>query len=433
MTSTLPFSDWLPQPAQRLLGKHRGSRSNSTPASAINLSASGGDAATVGKRALPGEVFTPTQPRSGRRALVGRSAELERVLSALNDEAAHVVLYAERGRGKTSLTNLVVGSLRESGATIGRTVCHAESDFNQIMHGLVADLPASLLGAEAVAESGAGGGGCDAVLPAAEVLPADVAAIPGRLACRRVIFVVDEFDRVQDGATRTKLADTIKLLSDRNIRLLFLIVGVSDTLDRMIGQHPSIQRNIVSVHLKLLDDVEIRTMLVRGGQTAGLVFTEAAGDVVVSVARGMPYMAQLMGLRITQETLRRGGDETSAADVRSAIERLIEEDLAEAGARYAALIGGAAGPLEAALRIMVKAPQDKWGRCSGDGLTPTMRAALLRSKIYEASTSCPGMLLPLDRPLIYVLLLREALSDQDAAPPARALSVERQKGSVHGD
>ena len=440
MTSPLPFSDWLPQPAQRLWNKHVGWRGAAQQAGTSGQPAvpSGVTPASVGiayltdKRVTPGEVFTPTQPRAGRRALVGRSAELERVLSALTDEAAHVVLYAERGRGKTSLTNLVVASLRNSGATIGRTVCHAESDFNQIMHGLVADLPASLLGAEAASDRATGAEGCAALLPGAEVRPADVASIPARLACRRVIFVVDEFDRVKDDATRTKLADTIKLLSDRSINLLFLVVGVSDTLDRIIGQHPSIQRNIVSVHLKLLEDAEIRTMLVRGGRTAGIVFTEAAGDVVVRVARGMPYMAQLMGLRITQETLRRGGDETSTADVRGAVSRLIEEDLAEAGARYAAMLGAAAGPLESAMHMILKAPQDKWGRYVGACLTHTMRAALLRSNIYEASSSLPGMLLPLDRPVIYVLLLQDALEGLQATQPGR-VAAGREKDTVHGD
>ena len=40
----------------------------------------------------PGEVFTPTQPKVGRRHLVGREAELHRILQALREEHEHVVL-----------------------------------------------------------------------------------------------------------------------------------------------------------------------------------------------------------------------------------------------------------------------------------------------------------------------------------------------------
>jgi hypothetical protein len=76
-----------------------------------------------------GDVFTPTRPRMGRRALIGRLTEAERILSAMNDEAAHVVIYGERGRGKTSLTNLVVERLRRGDNTIALYVCNAGSNF----------------------------------------------------------------------------------------------------------------------------------------------------------------------------------------------------------------------------------------------------------------------------------------------------------------
>ena len=60
----------------------------------------------------PRLAFTPTQPKATSRQLTGRQAELRRILQAIGEDRAHVVLYSERGRGKTSLSNMVVESLR---------------------------------------------------------------------------------------------------------------------------------------------------------------------------------------------------------------------------------------------------------------------------------------------------------------------------------
>jgi len=53
------------------------------------------------------EAFTPRQPKRWRHLFVGRSRQIERAMSAMEDEHAHLVLYGERGRGKTSLANVL--------------------------------------------------------------------------------------------------------------------------------------------------------------------------------------------------------------------------------------------------------------------------------------------------------------------------------------
>ena len=315
--------------------------------------------------ASPNEVFTPTRPRAGRKTLVGRQAELARILDGLLDDNAHVVLYSERGRGKTSLSNLTMEQLRRRGVIVARCACEAETAFDTMIRALARDLPASLLLSGPADEAVEG---CEGLLPHRAIRPADVAALPESLASERTVFVVDEFDRVLDLETRTRLADTIKLLSDRGSRLSFLVVGVSDTLEQIIGQHPSIQRNIVGVHLPLLAPDEIETMLVRGGQQAGIAFTPLAVRIVRGVARGMPYMAQLLGLRIAQAALRRAelGDgpvPVEPSDIKAAVDRLVDEASSGVVATHNALVAGSAEPRVAqVLTRLAAAEQDKWGR-----------------------------------------------------------------------
>lgn len=383
------------------------------------------------------DVFTPTRPRAGKRALVGRETELARIMEAILDENAHVVLYSERGRGKTSLSNLAVESLRRRGGIVARHACDANTDFDSLMRGLLRSLPQSLL---AFQQSDGATEGCEAALPPRKLRPADIALVPERLTCPFVIFLVDEFDRVQDLETRTKLADTIKLLSDRAIRLHFMIVGVSATLEQILGQHPSIQRNIVAINLPLLSNDEIALMLNKGGQQAGIQFSEEAQELVIFVARGMPYMAQLLGLRIAQSALRRASPSVSHDDLTAAVRRLLDEAGSGVVAIYNALVGGETPEdMRAVLRRLAIAQQDAWGRMSvsrvggdlvvgGTRISQNAWSLLLASGVLSQPEGETGAALINDRPLFYhvqLLAARDKLAEAalPAPTPLQARSV----------
>jgi hypothetical protein len=404
------FWQWARQPE----------RSASSPPFAAPVSA---PPATAPKPESPSEIFTPTRPRSGRRALVGREAELDRILDSLLDEHAHVVLYSERGRGKTSLGNLAVSTLRRRGAIVARYACDANSDFGSIIRGLMRSLPPSLLAAydaPAAQDPRAELEGCEAALPNRALKPADVAGLMDRLTCPFLVCLVDEFDRVTDQQTRTRLADTIKHLSDRAIRLHFVIVGVSATLEQIIGQHPSIQRNIAAIHLPLLHDHEIVEMLEKGGQQAGVEFSADAKEIVVFVARGMPYMAQLLGLRIAQSALRRGGGPVLRSDLVAAVQRLIDE----AGSGVLAIFNALAGSttvdnMPGVLRRVARARQDAWGRMEvgragrdvivgGCRIPESAWSLLLAAGVFVQPDGEAGAAHIQDRPLLYHVQLLAA-------------------------
>jgi hypothetical protein len=383
----------------------------------------------VPMRRPAGEVFTPTRPGADRKALVGRRVELTRILEAILDEYAHVVLYSERGRGKTSLSNLAIEALRDRGAVVARFGCEADTRFDDMMRGLLRDLPTLLLDQPVQPNTE----GCEQALPEREVRAADIPNILHHLTCKLIVFVIDEFDRITDQQTRTRLADTIKLLSDRGIRIHFMIVGVSATLEQIMGEHPSIQRNIMSIHLPLLTDDEIELMLVRGGQQANLQFTDEAKGLVCFVARGMPYMAQLLGLRITQSALRHGGGKVARGDLKSAVDRLLDETASGVLSIYAALCESAAGEdMASVLRSVANAEQDAQGRLQvsmygkdvlvgGCRIPPSAWSLLLASGVFTQPLGNAELALINDRPLIYYVQLLAARDHLDASQQQRTL------------
>jgi hypothetical protein len=391
-----------------------------------------------GPRLSSAAAFTPTQPKPGRRQFAGRVSELERILQALSEERAHVVLYSERGRGKTSLCNLVVQSLRQDGIIVARHTCDTESTFDSIMRGLLCDLPAALLASPAAD----GQPGCLSALPPTDIRPQDVVAILPRLTCRALVCLIDEFDRVTDAATRTRLADSIKQLSDQGIALSFLVVGVSDDLDQILGQHPSIQRNLVAVHLPLMTDAEIETILVEGGTTIGLEFPKPALSRIVALTRGNPHVAQVLGLRLAHAAAHRAGDRVTDADIDLVIRQAIDEASPRDSRLYAALTrDGTDSEMATTLTRLAEAPEDRWGClrahqvAKGDvsigtlAVTAETWAQLLSSGVLRPVNAAAGLVTFQNRSFLHLLLFiadhaRRTTSPVEA-PELRSLPAER--------
>lgn len=371
----------------------------------------------------PGEAFTPTRPKPGRRQLVGRETELERILQALQEEQAHVVLYTERGRGKTSLANLVIETLRQSGVIVARHTCEAGSMFDGIIRGLLRDLPRALLATPANDPTEVG---CEAALPPRDLRPRDVVAVMDRLTCRALVCVVDEFDRVQDKDTRTRLADTIKQVSDQGIPLLFMVVGVSENLEQILGQHPSIQRNLVAVQLPLLSDAEVAAIIETGAQLAGFTVVPPVAQNVAILARGSPYMAQFIGLRLVQSARQRGDADVSETDLANAVNRLLAEASPHTLALHASLTSGATdAEMVRALLALATASQDVWGRFAvlpsfRDGVAVGQNlirveswARILDAGVLRAVPERFGLYMFADRSLMHHIIL---LAAHDAQP-----------------
>ncbi len=374
---------------------------------------------------------------------MGRNIELQRIVQALREEKAHVVLYSERGRGKTSLSNLIVQSLRHSGVIVARHTCEAESSFDSIMRGLMRDVPQALLVKQ---PEGDREEGCEGALTAGDIRPRDVVSLLTHLTCPVLVCVVDEFDRVADVTTRARLADTIKQLSDRAIPLSFLVVGVSDNLDQILGQHPSIQRNLVAVHLPLLTDAEIGRILLDGGAQAGFHFSAACVACVTALARGNPYMVQLLGLRLVQAATWHGAHAVGDEDVVSAIAQMVLEAAPHDAAAYDELTaGGRDAEMVDLLVHLAMAEQDRWGRLRAvpepagevaiDGwkVSDRMWRRIAASGVLRAIGSCSGQYVFETRSFMHhLLLLAEQRRATCAARPAHDETLIAAERAVSG-
>jgi len=358
------------------------------------------------------ETFTPTRPRALGPLFIGREAELDRMLGAMQQEHAHIVLYGARGRGKTSLANAFADLATEAGCVTVRRACGAETGYGRLFRGLLGGIPARLLGADAV-------GNAASLLPVGSFGPEDVTEALSGLRGGHVVLLVDEFDRAESAALRNAVAETIKNLSDQALPVTLLVVGVAASLEDLLGRQPSIQRNIAAVHVPPMPDPDIARIIAAGAGATGFEFAPEASDAVVRLSRGMPYYAHLLCLFATRIAAARpageaGGRQVSGTDVAAAVAEAARKQEAELGGMLTTVL--ALPGAEAALRAAARAPRDADDRFAVDALPEALApvlAALATAEhgpALQAEAGAGGLRYAFTTPaLAHQILFREAL------------------------
>lgn len=112
----------------------------------------------------------------------------------------------------------------------------------------------------------------------------------------RIIMVFDEFDTMQDPAAKRPFAETIKTLSDFAVPATIILVGIADSVDKLIAEHQSIERNLVQVRMPRMSPAELEEILVKNGlNTIGLGIEEYAKDWIVELSQGLPNYTHSLG------------------------------------------------------------------------------------------------------------------------------------------
>jgi Cdc6-like AAA superfamily ATPase len=281
------------------------------------------------------EAFTPTRPKQNAALFSGRFRQMQRIIAAIEEERAHVMIYGERGSGKTSLANVLAGKAQEAGYLVARFACNSELSFEDIFRGFLRHLPASLVADTLVS----GTRTLEEMLPSGPCGIAELIGIFERIAHKHVILIVDEYDRVTTEETQAKLAELIKNMSDAGAPVTLLIIGVAENVTQLLGKHPSLQRTIVTIPMPLMSARELDGILATGEEKSGLRFDPPVRRQVVEFAQGLPYHAQLLGLLAARSATRRQSTTIDRSDLRYAVERAAEEAEARLKQAYDLAVG----------------------------------------------------------------------------------------------
>lgn len=271
--------------------------------------------------------FTPSQPVSDVRHFAGRAALLKRLIRAVEDQNLHAILYGDRGIGKTSilriLSELAVGARYK----VHYTSCGEESEFSEVFRAIAGDIPLLYDGqSDPNVEAVEQGGTLADRLPDGDFSVAQLSEVFANISGTRILLILDEFDRAKSDRFRNAVAELIKNLSDRSMKVQLVIAGVASNLTDLIAHVPSIRRNIIGIGVPNMDEQEIRDLAAIATRTGGLSFSDAAMTDYIALTAGLPYLAALLGQHANLIALDAGADRIEQSHINQA-QRDAREDI----------------------------------------------------------------------------------------------------------
>lgn len=283
----------------------------------------------------PINVFTPAQEVKDIDRFAGREDELTALSIALQSHGAQIVLYGQRGVGKSSLARQLAKLATNDANTIARLkqppfekldfvpvylACDDSiKDIEMLMLRLLSDeealapwVPFKVIEKKVSGEIGSkfsvkvielGGKKTDAITERAHEIESDIVSV-FTSACKAVVktgvakhgllIIIDEFDRIKN---RAGLASLLKTLGPEGVT--FALVGVATTVQDLVTEHESVARQLAdgSVHVRPMRYDELDEIFDRAERLleSKYVFDAGARNWIIKIARGHPFYVHLVG------------------------------------------------------------------------------------------------------------------------------------------
>ena len=256
--------------------------------------------------------LTPSATIKTPERLFGRSRSLQQIDRALNSMGRQVLVYGDRGVGKTSVALTAAFLFGSDDASVIYVICAKEDTFESVIQaigkksnsaaqnietpGSTGTYSASLLGVGGSAKRG------EPRVPKFELPRSmnDALEIIRYLATKGVekkIVVIDEMERIGSAAERAKFAEFIKNLPevDSQDRVKFIFCGIATTVDELIGAHPSAGRILEPIQLLKLHHDDLWRII---GTVADKLHVEVDRNILVRIGQlsdGFPHYVHLVG------------------------------------------------------------------------------------------------------------------------------------------
>ncbi len=272
-----------------------------------------------GRRKL-GRAFPLAQPIGNLRQFAGRRELLANAIRAIEERRLHLVLFGDRGIGKTSLLNIIALLAADARYQVRYSSCSEGSNFDQTFRAIARDIP--LLyhrSSDPTSDQVESGNTLADLLDERPVTPSLFSEILEGVAGTRLLIILDEFDRAESSDFRRSVAELIKNLSDRGSRAQVLIGGVGHNLAELIRHIPSIRRSLLGVHVSKMPDEDLDEILSIGTAISKLPFAANGRRALIHAANGSPYLTNLFAYQATSRAIDRHLNEVPLSAVQDSL------------------------------------------------------------------------------------------------------------------
>jgi hypothetical protein len=253
---------------------------------------------------------------------------------------------------------VVADKAEAAGYLVLRFVCSAEVSFDDIFSSFLHRLPAGLVARGTSADRAKEPEQSDARSWGLQ----ELLQIFDNVAPKHLILIIDEYERVTSEATKARLAELIKNLSDAAAPVTLLIVGIAENTTELLGKHPSLQRALMAVPLPLMTHREVDGIITGGEEKSGLRFDLGVRHSIVDLAQGLPYHAQLLCYFAARSAVWRHSSLVERKDLRYAVQRDADEAHSEIKLAYdLAIRSNGNTSFRDALFVAARCPADAFG------------------------------------------------------------------------
>lgn len=285
---------------------------------------------------LLSKAFRPHAPIDDPASFVGRRAELERVRDSLFQPGLQIVIFGERGAGKTSLANIATSSLIKL-----QIFCQENSNFQTILKDIAFQLqqryPQQLVFDATTGIIRANGISFNVnQIDTNELrllIPAD----------SQICIILDELDRLSDEGVIPKLAEMAKNFSTYKTNVKLILIGVADNLTGLLRGHESNFRNIRDVPLGPMTSSNVSEIVSHGASVLGIQFLDSVTSQISELSDRFPYYVHLVATEAARACLLSGNVIVTDSHLLDGVKRAAEDAQTELRKTYDAAISSVKG------------------------------------------------------------------------------------------
>ena len=273
------------------------------------------------KRAEAIDLFTPSTPITIAELFAGRHAQLNKMLDAIGERGRHIVLFGERGVGKSSIAQIVPYLVPKGPREVRsvRVQAFPADTFSKVAKRIFSKMHFR-------ADYGKG----EKAYNVGEFYPNEVSIDDflnemGNFRESEIpIITIDEFNEITVQETTVSMANIIKALSDTGSNVTIIIVGVADNVSQLFEEHLSIQRCTEQIQMPRMTVDERKDILDKRISRLGMTVEGDAKWKVVNLSKGLPTYVHALGKHAVFSALKSLRLTLTESDVDVAIDEVLK-------------------------------------------------------------------------------------------------------------